>query len=179
MTNKSKIRISVISILLFAMLSGMAYAEIPPNATNLVTVVDGGLINYTWSAGSSNVTDSYNISISVSGAARTWDNSSSNTTYEQNVGLDEWLEIWVWAYNSTGDGNLSTGYLYADTQADRSTFGELVDLMNAIPSVLIPVLAIIVIVIVITAFWTVGGLIMTMIASVSDIVLGALKFKKR
>ena len=179
MINKSKIGISIISILMIAMLSGMASAEIPPNTTDLEVIVDGGLINYTWAAGSGNVTNSYNISLSVSGATRTWINDSSNTTYEQNVGLDEWLEIWVWAYNSTGDGNLSAGYLYADTQADRSTFGELIDLMNAIPDVLKPVLAIVVILIVIMAFWSVGDLIMTMIASVSNIVLGALKFKKR
>jgi hypothetical protein len=94
------------------------------------------------------------------------------------VGLDEWAEIWVYAYNDTGAGNLSATHAHLDTQADRSRFGELIDLMNAIPDVLSPVLAVIVIVIIIMAFMTVGHLITGTIAGIAEAIKSAIHFKK-
>jgi hypothetical protein len=94
------------------------------------------------------------------------------------VGLDEWAEIWVYAYNDTGTGNLSTTYAHLDTQADRSLFGEVIDLLNAIPGVLTPILAVIVIVIIIMAFMSVGHLITGTIEGIAEAIKAAIHFKK-
>ena len=170
--------LAVVSLLLLVMISLPAVAEIPPTPITLIADVSGGWVNYTWAAGATNVTDSYNVSVSVSGATAVWTNGSTAAS-NNNVGLDEWAEIWVYAYNSSGAGNLSTTYAYADTQADRSLFGEIVDLMNAIPSVLSPVLAIIVIVIVVMAFMAVGHMITGTIGGIGEAIRSALKFGKR
>ena len=157
---KSNIKINLISILLICFVSGMAYAEIPPTPINLESdIINSGWVNYTWAAGVGNVTDTWNISMSISGATRTWNNSSALASCNTYVGLDEWVEIWVYAYNTTGDGNLSAEYAYSDTQADRSTFGETVDLMNAVPDILNPVVDIIGVVISIMIVLAIGALV--------------------
>lgn len=120
-------------------LSGIASAEIPPAPTDLTPTVDGGWVNYTWSVGSGNVTDLYNVSISVSGGALTWTNDSLTATSNNNVGLNGYAEIWVWAYNSTDAGNLSGAYLYADTQAETTLFYPIIILLGQIPDILNPI----------------------------------------
>lgn len=152
---------------MLAMLSGIAYAEIPPDPINLISdITDTGWVNYTWAAGTGNVTNTYNVSISVSGATRTWTNGSSNTTSNNSVGIDHWAEIWVYAYNTIGAGNLSAGYAYADTQAERSMFGEVTDLMNAIPDILNPVVDIIIIIIKIMIILAIGMLVVGIIGAI-------------
>jgi hypothetical protein len=155
---KSKMHVWVVMVLMVVMLSGIANAEIPPTPITLVADVSGGNVNYTWTAGVGNVTDTYNVSISVSGATRTWTNTSGASS-NNSVGLDNWAEIWIYAYNITGNGSLSIGYAYADTQADRSTFGETVDLMNAVPDILNPVVDIIIVVISIMIILAIGALV--------------------
>jgi hypothetical protein len=171
MVNKSNMKFGVMVILTVMILfSGMASAEIPSAPTSLDASVNEGWVNYTWVAGAGNVTDTFNVSMSVSGATRTWDNSSSNLTSNNNVGLDEWAEIWIYAYNTTGSGNLSSGYAYADTQADRSSFGELIDLMQVLPDVIYPVLAVMVIIIIIRAYASVGSTISGILGTITDII---------
>jgi hypothetical protein len=169
--------LGIVALCMVLIFAGSASAEIPPTPVSLTVDVSGGWVNYTWAAGSGNVTDGYNTSISVSGGALTWTNSTA-TTSNNNVGLDNWAEIWVYAYNDTGSGNFSTTYAYLDTQADRSRFGELIDLMNAIPDVLTPILAIIVIIVVIMAFMTVGYMITGTVDGIGEALKNALRFKK-
>ena len=170
--------LTVVSLLMLALIALPAVAEIPPTPASLTASVNGGWVNYTWTAGSGNITDLYNVSVFVDDGVATWTNSTA-TTSNNNVGLDHWAEIYVYAYNSTGDGNLSATYAHLDTQAGRSIFGELIDLMGAIPSVLTPVLAVIVIVIVIMAFMAVGNMITGTIGGVGEAIKSALRFGKR
>jgi len=169
--------VGVFALLMILTVVGSVSAEIPPTPASLVVDVNGGWVNYTWAAGIGSVTDTYNTSISVSGGALTWTNSSA-TTSNNNVGLDNWAEIWVYAYNDTDAGNLSTTYAHLDTQADRSRFGILIDLLNDIPAVLTPILAVIVIVIIIMAFMTVGYLITGTIDGITETIKNAIRFKK-
>ena len=78
---------------------------IPPDPTNLANTTGNFWVNYTWSPGSGNVTDSYNVSYNG-----TWDNTSSNTYRNESVGAHGYLDIEVYAYNNSG-GTLSSGYL--------------------------------------------------------------------
>jgi len=167
--------IGVFALLMILTIVGSTSAEIPPAPASLAVDVSGGWVNYTWAAGSGNVTDSYNVSVSVSGGAIVYTNSSA-TTSNNNVGLDNWAEIWVYAYNDTD--NLSTTYAHLDTQADRSRFGILIDLLNDIPAVLTPILAVIVIIIIIMAFMAVGYLITGTIDGITEAVKNAIRFKK-
>ena len=47
----------------------------------------------------------------------TWTNGSSNTYMNVSVGPSGWVNITVWVYNSTGNGNLSDGSVSANVQA--------------------------------------------------------------
>ena len=78
----------------------------PPNPTPLSNTTGNFWVNYTWSAGSGNVTDSYNVSYNSS-----WDNTSSNTYRNESVGAHGYLDIMVYAYNSSGAGTLSASSL--------------------------------------------------------------------
>ena len=78
----------------------------PPNPTSLSNTTGNFWVNYTWSAGSGNVTDSYNVSYNSS-----WDNTSSNTYRNESVGAHGYLDIMVYAYNSSGAGTLSASSL--------------------------------------------------------------------
>lgn len=156
----------ILTLLVVSLISGIAYAEIPPTPVNLEANVSGTWVNYTWDAGTGNVTDLYYVGVSVSGAAISWTNDSATNSSNNNVGIDEWAEIWVYAYNSTEDGNLSVGYAYADTYADRSKFGTTVDLMNSIPTILSPIPSIIVVVITIMVTLAIGALIVGILGSI-------------
>lgn len=174
----NKIMNSIIAILLIALLSGIACAEIPGTPTNLESnITDSGWVNYTWVAASGNVTDTYNVSVSISGATRTWDNSSALASCNTYVGIDQWAEIWVYAYNTSDAGNLSAGYAYADTQAERSMFGEVIDLMNAIPDILNPVVDIIIIIIKIMIILAIGMLVVGILGSIAVGLHKKLKMK--
>gem|GEM_PF-1017306 len=85
---------------------------IPPSPTGLLSTQDNFWINYTWSAGIGNLTDSYNVS--VNGA---WINGSLNT-YNNNSGLAPhgWSNISVYSYNNSGAGTLSIIPASANTQ---------------------------------------------------------------
>lgn len=162
---KSKFHV-LIGLMLMGAVMGVACAEIPPTPITLTPSVNGGWVNYTWVAGSGNLTDTYNVSVSVSGAAQTWVNGSSVTNSNNDVGLDEWAEIWVYAYNTTGNSNLSVGYAYSDTQADRSEFGEVVDLIEAVPDMLNPIPDTIIVVIRIMVIIAIGLLITGVIGAI-------------
>ena len=78
----------------------------PPDPISLANSTSNFWINYTWSAGSGNVTDSYNVSQNGS-----WTNGSSDAFMNTEVGAHGYSDIVVYAYNNSGDGTLSAGTL--------------------------------------------------------------------
>ena len=75
---------------------------IPPNPTSFANTTGNFWVNYTWSAGVGNVTDSYNISQNG-----TWVNGSLTAYNNSSVGAHGYSNIIVYAYNNSGIGTLS------------------------------------------------------------------------
>ena len=84
---------------------------IPPTPTALANTTGNYWVNYTWAADSGTVTDSYNVSMN-----ETWYNGTA-TFLNSSVGADNWSNITVWAWNATGDGNMSAGSVSDEVQA--------------------------------------------------------------
>jgi len=80
----------------------VAPTYIPPSPTGLSMTQGNFWINYTWGAGSGNLTNSYNVSVNG-----TWTNGSSNTYKNTSVGPHGWSNLSVFAFNSSGAGTLS------------------------------------------------------------------------
>ena len=94
----------IILLVLSLALVGSAVADVPPAPTTLVSgTSQSGHVLWSWDAGAGAVTDSYNVSVDS-----VWYNSTTSTSYDDNVGTGATSTIIVWAYNSTGSGNLST-----------------------------------------------------------------------
>ncbi|NOQ33152.1 MAG: hypothetical protein GQ567_02985 [Methanosarcinales archaeon] len=89
---------------------------IPPDPTNLQNVTSNYWVNYTWSPGSGNVTDSYNVSLNG-----TWTNGTTDTFMNTPVGPSGWANITVFAYNASGTGTLSEGSVSDEVQAPAVT----------------------------------------------------------
>lgn len=171
----------VIFALLFVSLAlfGVANAEIPPVPTDLTASINGGWVNYTWAVGSGNVTDLYNVSISVSGGALTWTNDSLTAASNNSVGLNGFAEIWVWSYNTTGGGNLSLTYLYADTQAETTLFYSIVVLMGQIPGILDPIPDILAALAEVAIYGAIIGLAIGIVFGLRKYIQQLLNFKER
>ncbi len=84
---------------------------IPPDPVNLAFTTDNFWVNYTWGAGTGNVTDSYNISHNG-----TWTNGTTQIYANNSVGAHGWSNITVYAYNNTGGGTLSSTPAALETQ---------------------------------------------------------------
>lgn len=172
--NKSGL-VGILALVMILTIVGSATAEIPPTPIDLSGTSSGyDTINFTWAAGTGNITDRYNTSVSLNGAVATWVNSTA--VYRcVDVGIGGSAEIWVYAYNDTEAGNLSTTYATLETD---TRFADLIGLLNAIPDVLTPILAVIVIIILIMAFMTVGYLITGTIDGITEAIKNAIRFKK-
>ncbi len=83
----------------------------PPDPTTLQNVAVDGWVNYTWSAGSGNVTDSYNVLHNT-----VWTNGSANAYLNSEVGAGNWSNITVYAWNNSA-GTLSAGSVSDQTIA--------------------------------------------------------------
>ncbi|NOR47212.1 MAG: hypothetical protein GQ533_04090, partial [Methanosarcinaceae archaeon] len=83
----------------------------PPVPTSLQSTTGNYWVNYTWTAGTGIVTDSYNVSMND-----TWANTT-NTYLNVSVGPSGWANISVWAWNATGDGNMSAANVSDNVQA--------------------------------------------------------------
>ena len=83
---------------------------IPPDPIDLDHATGNFWINHTWAAGSGNVIDSYNVSVND-----VWYNETP-TFYNDTYTPHAWQNITVYAFNSSGTGTLSTGYVSRDTQ---------------------------------------------------------------
>ena len=91
----------------------------PPKPTNLDSTTGNYWVNYTWLAGSDGVvTDSYNVSLNDA-----WYNGTA-TFLNKEVGPSGWANITVWAYNTSGDGNLSAGSVSDEVQAPEEPSGH-------------------------------------------------------
>ncbi len=77
---------------------------LPPTPTNLQSTTGNFWVNNTWSAGSGNVTDLYNVSING-----TWYNGSA-ATFKNTTGMAPhgWDNASVYAYNNSNGGTLNT-----------------------------------------------------------------------
>jgi len=87
----------------------------PPVPVNLAQTNGSYWVNYTWEAGSGNVTDSYNISI-VNNSVQYWVNGSSQNWTNSTIGANNWSNITVYAFNNSGSGNLNATGISMTTQ---------------------------------------------------------------
>jgi len=85
---------------------------VPPDPINLLNSSGAYWVNYTWSAGTGNVTDSYNVSMN-----NTWTNGTTDTFMNTSVGPSGWANIIVFAYNVSGTGTQSVGSVSDNVQA--------------------------------------------------------------
>ena len=97
----------------------------PPTPVSLANTTGNYWVNYTWSAGSGVVTDSYNVSLNG-----TWTNGTTATFLNTSVGSGGWANITVWAYNASGNGNLSASGASDNVQAPSETVNVTI-LLNA------------------------------------------------
>jgi lysophospholipase L1-like esterase len=84
---------------------------IPPDPTNLANTTGNFWVNHTWSAGSGNVTNSYNVSVNG-----VWHNATGDNFWNDTYTAHAWQNITVYAYNTSGTGTLSTGNVTQNTQ---------------------------------------------------------------
>src|SRR3989304_348227 len=87
----------------------------PPAPINLTNTTGNFWINYTWQAGSGNITNSYNVSQNG-----TWTNSSSNLYFNASVGAHNWSNISVYAFNNSGNGTLNQTPVSQNTQVPNN-----------------------------------------------------------
>ena len=93
----------IILLILSLVLVGSAVADVPPAPTTLTSdTSQSGHVLWSWVAGTGVVTDSYNVSVDS-----VWYNSTTSTSYDDNVGAGATSTIIVWAFNNTDAGNLS------------------------------------------------------------------------
>jgi len=83
----------------------------PPIPTDLQNTTGTDWVNFTWTVGDGIVTDGYNVSMNSG-----WDNTT-NTFLNSTVGAGNWSNITVWAWNATGDGNMSATNVSDTVQA--------------------------------------------------------------
>ena len=102
---KNKIFIfTVMAVLLLSIAA--VQAHIPGAPDSLTDVRSVGSVNFTWAvnATESNITNGYNATID-SGA--TWSNGTNTYYYLTGKDSGDVITVEVWAWNSTGSGNLS------------------------------------------------------------------------
>ena len=119
-----------ILILLMAFV-GCANAAIPPDPIDLTSDTStSGHVIWSWSAGTGNITDSYNVSVDS-----IWHNGTTSTTYDDDVGSGSTSYITVWAFNNSNSGNLSAGNVTGSQRA-VFTFSSVTSIINAVIPVL-------------------------------------------
>jgi len=89
---------------------------IPPSPTTLSETNGSYWVNYTWSVGSGNVTDSYNITL-INNSITYYVNGSSQNWINSTLGASQWSNITVQAYNNSGSGTLNATGVSMNTQA--------------------------------------------------------------
>ncbi|MCD4816034.1 MAG: right-handed parallel beta-helix repeat-containing protein, partial [Methanosarcinales archaeon] len=116
-TTGNVVGVNITSFSVFAPAAPKTAANhVPSDPTNLANMTGSYWVNYTWSSGASNVTDSYNVSLNG-----TWANGTTNTFANMNVGPSGWANITVFAYNASGTGTLSAGSVSDEVQASAAS----------------------------------------------------------
>ncbi|MGP8330132.1 MAG: NosD domain-containing protein [Methanosarcinaceae archaeon] len=87
----------------------------PPVPTGLDNMTGNDWVIFTWIAGDGIVTDGYNVSMNDG-----WYNTTV-TFLNSTVGAGNWSNIIVWAWNATGDGNMSVTNVNGNVQALASS----------------------------------------------------------
>jgi len=87
---------------------------IPPVPTNLQNSTGNDWVNYTWTVGTGIGTDGYNVTMN-----NDWYNTTE-TFLNSTVGAGNWSNITVWAWNATGNGNMSATSVSDNVQAPAS-----------------------------------------------------------
>ncbi len=87
----------------------------PPTPTTLSNTTGNFWVNYTWSAGSGNVTNSYNVSQN-----NTWSNGSLTQFINTTLLPHGWSNVSVYAYNTSGSGTLNTTPASQNTQLSNN-----------------------------------------------------------
>jgi len=98
----------------------------PPTPSFVSNIIGPDYINHTWQSGSGVVTDSYNISVNGSWA---WILNGSLTVSANLTGLvaGDWNNITIWAWNSTGNGNLSSSSITNTSQIPLGAGDQVLD----------------------------------------------------
>jgi len=87
----------------------------PPTPTNLSQTNGSSWVNYTWEAGSGNVTDSYNVSL-INNSVQYWINGSSQNWTNSTLAAGQWSNITVYAFNNSGSGSMNATGISMNTQ---------------------------------------------------------------
>lgn len=92
------------------------YDYIPPTPTSLSNTTGNFWVRHTWSAGTGNITNTYNISVNL-----TWTNGTTSTFYNNtNVGSHGWSNISIYAFNTSGNGTINTTSISQNTQISNN-----------------------------------------------------------
>lgn len=83
---------------------------VPPTPQNLINITGNFFINHSWTAGTGNVTDGYNITVND-----TWHNITNSYYNNTNLIPHDWSNISIYAYNSTDNGSLSDDCISQNT----------------------------------------------------------------
>ena len=83
----------------------------PPDPINLASSTYNFGVNFTFAPGIGFVTDSFNIGTN-NGGGIVWDNGSLNSFSNTSTSAHGYVDIIVYAYNDSGIGALSVGYLF-------------------------------------------------------------------
>ena len=127
---KIVVAVGIIAFLMVPLLvSSVGATYTPPIPTNLANTTGNFWVNYTWDAGGGNVTNSYNVSNETA-----WNNGTTNTYLNESGGASGWLNITVYAYNSSGGGTLSVGSVSDQVQAPSAS--PSITLLSQTPSTL-------------------------------------------
>ncbi len=87
---------------------------IPPDPINIQNTTGKYWVNYTWSAGIGNITNSYNVKVNG-----IWYNGTTDAFKNITTVSGGWANITVWAFNSSGKGSLSAGSISQNTQVQN------------------------------------------------------------
>jgi len=90
----------------------------PPAPASLTTDTGNYWVNYTWTPGDPDSTDGYNVSTDVG-----WANTTNTSYNYTDLGPSGWANITVWAWNATGDGNMSDDNKSDQVQAPAAPTG--------------------------------------------------------
>jgi hypothetical protein len=84
---------------------------VPPDPTSLANTTGNFWVNHTWSVGSGNITNSYNVSQNG-----TWHNTTTTPHFNAtSVGAHGYSDITIYAFNSSESGTLSAGSITQNT----------------------------------------------------------------